>query len=311
MRATDGIDSEARSWFVRLNDAEATEADWLEFLAWVEADEAHGPAYERLEQLWVGLDGAMAIKPARGASPINQRQSSWHFPVAAIAATLVLVVVLGTLFLRDQARVYRSDNEIRQLTLEDGSLIILNRHSTLSVRQSSGRRDVALLDGEAAFDVRHDASRPFLVSADGRDIRVLGTAFNVLSHEGRFSVSVESGVVAVTPRGEGTVRLTSGRRIVQVGQSHSVVSAIDPAQSSAWREGVLVYRNANLAEIADDLSRYLDKPVEISTSAQTLRYTGVIVLGREETMLRQLEDLLPVVAVGAPERVVLSGREAD
>ncbi|GAA0629074.1 FecR family protein [Brevundimonas kwangchunensis] len=312
MNAAEKIDREARAWFVRLNDGEASEADWLGFLDWVEADDAHRLAYDRIEQLWVQLDEPIEITPANDERPqFKPRRAAWLYPGLAAAAAVALAVGVGTSFIGDPAQHYQAGDQPRTIQLEDGSQIVLNRHSEMTVHMKRGSREITLDDGEAAFDVAHDASRPFIVSADGHDVRVLGTAFNVLSHDGRFSVGVARGVVSVTPKGEGLFRLTAGDRVDQSGENAPVLSRVDPARVSAWRDGVLVYRNANVAEIADDLSRYLDKPVTVSPSTLSLRYTGVIQLGDETTMLNQIEDILPVKASDNGAAVALNPRGAD
>ena len=90
-----------------------------------------------------------------------------------------------------------------------------------------------------------------------------------------------------------------------------MLSTVDPAETSSWRDGVLVYRDADMAEVAADLSRYLDKRVTASPSTLSLRYSGVIQLGDETTMLTQLEDLLPLEASARGDAVVLNRRGAD
>lgn len=312
MSATGNIDAEARAWFVRLNDGEASEADWLGFLDWVEADEEHRLAYERVERLWVELDEPVEITPANDERPSRTpRRAAWLYPTFAAAAAVALAIGVGSSFLGDDLQTYRTEDAPRIVELDDGSRIVLNRHSEMTVQMQRASREIVLTDGEAAFDVAHDASRPFLVSANGHDIRVLGTAFNVLSHDDRFSVSVARGVVSVEPEGGVPIRLPAGQRIDQVGSRAAVQSPVDPARVSPWRDGVLVYRNAGIDEVAADLSRYLDKPVTVSPSARSIRYTGVLQLGDEATMLGQIEDLLPVEASRGADAVVLSGRGAD
>ncbi len=55
MTTTDTHD-QALNWFVRLSDADAPEAAWLEFEAWLEVDPDHRRAYDLIEQVWVALD---------------------------------------------------------------------------------------------------------------------------------------------------------------------------------------------------------------------------------------------------------------
>ena len=307
------IEEEALRWFVQLSDADAPAAAWLAFQDWLERDEAHRLAYEAVELTWVDLDGTeVAPVPLRVAAndtgSISRR--AWLFPSVAAAAAVVLSIGLWTQISgSDGVQTYRTDDTARTIALSDGSQVYLNRHSDMTVTMKGGDRSVTLADGEAAFDVAHDATRPFVVTASGRRVRVLGTAFNVLNHDGRFSVSVERGVVAVTPASSRTpVRLTVGQKIDQTGDAASVLSRIDPARASTWRQGVLIYRNASLAEVADDLSRYLDKPVTVSSSAQPLHFTGALRVGDEATMLKQLQDFVPVQTTRSSTGIGLTAR---
>lgn len=245
---------------------------------------------------------------ANDSAPLSRR--AWLFPSVAAAAALVLSIGLWTQISGQGAvQTYRTEDASRALTLSDGTQVYLNRHSDVTVRMKGDSRSVTLDDGEAAFDVAHDATRPFVVTASGRQIRVLGTAFNVLNHDDRFSVSVERGIVAVTPASSRTpVRLTVGQKIDQTGDAASVLSRIDPARASSWRQGVLIYRNAPLAEVADDLSRYLGKPVTLSPSAQPLHFTGALRVGDEATMLKQLQDFVPVQTTRSSTGIDLTAR---
>ncbi|WP_291833256.1 FecR domain-containing protein [Brevundimonas sp.] len=306
------IEETARGWFVRLNGPDASEAEWLAFQDWIEAEPAHRDAYDRVEALWIALDEVpRSALPANDDLPRPRRsRPGWLYPAVGMAAALALAVGVWPLF-DAPTEIYRTESAPRTVELSDGSVIHMNRHSDLSVRMERGRREVVLSDGEAAFDVAHNASRPFVITASDHSVQVLGTAFNVVNHDGRFSVSVERGVVAVTPAsGKEAMRLTAGQRVDQLGRQPAVLSRVDPASASTWRSGVLVYRNASLAEVGDDLSRYLDKPVNLSVSAQNLRFTGVLRVADEAVMLEQLKELAPVEVVRSADGVDLTGRDS-
>lgn len=306
------IEAQAQGWFVRLNAPDASEGEWLAFQDWIEAGPAHREAYDRVEALWIALDDApLSALPANDDIPVARRsRPAWLYPAVGMAAALVLAVGVWPLF-GPHAEIYQTASEPRTVELSDGSVIHMNRHSELSVRMEKDRREVTLSDGEAAFDVAHNAARPFVITASDHSVQVLGTAFNVVNHDGRFSVSVERGVVAVTPASSRDVlRLTAGQRVDQLGVQTAVLSRVDPASASTWRSGVLVYRNASLAAVGDDLSRYLDKPVNVSVSAQNLRFTGVLRVADEAVMLEQLKELAPVEVARSADEVDLTGRDS-
>lgn len=312
MKSLANIETQAREWFVRLNAPDASENDWLSFQDWIEADERHRDAYDAVEALWVAVEDIPACSLPANENFSVRRRPVWLAPAIGVAAALVLTLGAGSLFVGRDIQTYSTGAEPRTVQLADGSTVYLNRHSEMSVRLRSGRREVTLADGEAAFDVTHDADRPFVISASGRSVNVLGTAFNVLNHDGRFSVSVERGVVSVTPSKErGVVRLQAGQRIDQKGDGAAVLSRVDPAGASAWRSGLLVYRGALLTEVGDDLSRYLNKPVKVGASARGLRFSGVLRVGDEAVLLEQLQELVPVDVDRSSDGVELTARGAD
>lgn len=310
MNVLQSIDARAREWFVRLDTDDASEADWLAFQDWLEADDRHRQAYDRVELLWITLDDAPTSRiPANDY--FARRRPAWLAPVIGLAATVVVAIGAGSLFIPAGVETYQADTAPRTLELADGSTIHLNRHSLMSVRLRKGRREVTLKDGEAAFDVAHDASRPFVITASGRTVEVLGTAFNVVNHDGRFSVGVSRGLVSVTPAGgRPALRLGVGQRVEQHGEGLAVTSRIDPAAAASWREGVLVYRDAPLAEVGEDLSRYLNRPVTTAASAQNLLFSGVLNVADEKLVLQQLQELAPVRVDRTTSGVEIAARDA-
>lgn len=312
---TTDIHDQALNWFVRLNDAEAEVSDWLAFEAWLEADADHRKAYDRIEQAWVALDPApvegVTVAPvvANDVGPVRSGRR-WLAPLIAIAAAAVMVVGLWPEISGEgRFQTYTTAESPREIVLSDGSRLSMNRYSELHARVGRSGREVALGRGEVAFDVSHDADRPFVIATDDHEVRVLGTAFDVVSHDGRFSVGVMRGSVAVS--GEAMpepVRLGVGEQIVQQGSAAAVVSAVDPEQAASWREGVLIYREAGLDAVAADLSRYLNKPVIVSQSARALRFTGALRIGDEATMLRQLQDFVPIRVTQANDGIQLTAR---
>ncbi len=74
---------------------------------------------------------------------------------------------------------HQSEQTRRDVTLADGSVVHLDVDSEINVSFSSGHRDITLVNGRALFEVAHDASRPFVVSAGQSHTTALGTHFQV------------------------------------------------------------------------------------------------------------------------------------
>jgi transmembrane sensor len=307
---------DAAAWRVRLASETASEADWLAFEDWLGQSPDNVRAYDAVEALWAELDELRPLAAAAKVVPLRPRRRV-PAPVwaAAVAASLAAAVALG-LMLRDEAptTVYATaKGEQRQIALADGTHLRLNSGSRLAVRLGRHERRVELAEGEVAFDVVHDPARPFVVEAGDREIRDVGTAFDVLRHAGRLEVAVDRGIVEVRPTGASAgVRLVRGQ-----GVSHrdgapggDRVRPIDAEAAFAWTEGRVVYRDRPLEEVAADLNRYLPTPIVVAPEARDLRLTADMTLDREEAMLARLAAFLPVTPVRQTGAVKLELRDA-
>lgn len=88
--------------------------------------------------------------------------------------------------------VYVPVGQRTEITLNDGTKVWLNSNTSLCIGRQDGKTRYVSIDGEAYFDVAHNADIPFVVKAGDREVRVLGTKFSVLSYlDGNdFSVTV-------------------------------------------------------------------------------------------------------------------------
>lgn len=91
----------------------------------------------------------------------------------------------------------------RRVTLPDGSLVKMSPGSKIRFANNnhSSSREV-FLEGDAYFDVAHDASRAFYVYAGNVITKVLGTSFVVRAgdEDGKITVTVKTGKVTVYSR---------------------------------------------------------------------------------------------------------------
>ena len=139
--------------------------------------------------------------------------------VAATAMALAACVALyffPTLQMRVLADHMTGVAELREVVLEDGSVVHLDAGSAISVTYGAAGRDVALLAGQAFFDVASLQGRPFRVRAGDVTVTVTGTAFSVRPSSQAVSVDVQSGTVEVSCRqgrcGGPVARPARGRR---------------------------------------------------------------------------------------------------
>lgn len=143
------------------------------------------------------------------------------------------------------------------LRLPDGTNVWLNARSVITYPSyfSDDVREVEL-NGEAYFEVAHDARHPFVVHTERYDINVLGTKFNVESYTDSrsFSTALMEGAVEITVADDPlhSIRLAPNQKAVETDGRLSV-KAIDEYESYRWREGLLCFRNTPFEELMSRL----------------------------------------------------------
>ena len=121
-----------------------------------------------------------------------------------IAAMLVLLAGAGFVLYtfsgpgKVQMMTAQSGNTTFTDTLPDGSVIILNKNSSVTYpSRFAGNTRPVTLTGEAFFSVAPDKAKPFIIDAGNASIKVVGTTFNVKSTAVKTEVIVETGIVEV------------------------------------------------------------------------------------------------------------------
>lgn len=311
----DPIQQAAADWFAKLQGDTALE-DWTAFQAWLEADPEHAAAYAAVEAVWLDLEDlpandSQAAPATANVVPLHPRSSGKSrrglligLGVAAAAAVVALAVT-PRLIQPTYTDYTTKRGETRDVALADGSRLTLGSGTTLRVRLTDQARDVTLVDGEASFDVAHQEDRPFVVAVGVREVRVLGTEFNILNHDGRLAVSVRRGLVAVSGGQEGPVRLARGQQLVQAPGTAARMREVAPDTAFAWKSGKLIYDRTPLTEVAADLNRYVATPIRVDPSAASVTVSGVLLVDEEAAMVRRLELFAPIVAEASAREVTL------
>lgn len=146
--------------------------------------------------------------------------------------------------------------------LSDGSSVTLNAGSTLRYPVSftgSNKREV-FLSGEAFFKVAKDSKRPFFVLAEGLEVGVLGTEFNVSAYpedKTRKVVLVE-GSVKLNVNQKSAIMLPGELANFKRKTNTLKVHKVDTNLYTAWMQGGLVFRNMSFEDILKKMERHYD-----------------------------------------------------
>ncbi|GAA0761014.1 transmembrane sensor [Erythromicrobium ramosum] len=265
MRDTDQ-DRAAADWLARRDAGEWTSDDQAAFAEWLEESSANRIAFLRLDHVWSNANRLAALgggplrrwrRPFRGWQPTKSLVRKAAAPIVAIAMAGAAAMALFTMPTTASTGI----GERRTITLADGSSLELAPLTKVRYRIDSTRRSIWIDEGEAYFDVRHDAANPFIVFAGNRRIVDVGTRFSVRTSNSDISVVVEEGEVEVSSiadKDAEVVTLRQGSMANARGAAQVIVSSnpVAVAHRLSWRDGMLAFDEARLDEVASEFNRY-------------------------------------------------------
>lgn len=270
-------EARAAAWLARRDRDDWNEADQAGLNAWLDENILHSVAYWRLEAAWESTEqfSALRIPERPEIAPAPGRRMR---PVLiGVASALIGVVLLGfgaAYLFQPAARTYATVlGERRTVKFADGSQIELNTDTQLRTEIGLSRRKVWLDHGEAYFQIKHDASNPFVVIVGDRYVTDLGTKFRIRRDSGRFEMALLEGRAQLETSDahapQKPIMLVPGDRAIATADSISLtrLPARNLAQELAWRQGMIVFNNTALASAADEFNRYNSQKIVVADQA--------------------------------------------
>ncbi|MBV7532556.1 FecR family protein [Chitinophaga sp. sic0106] len=199
----------------------------------------------------VELDSIGHQQLQQGNANIQQQNGQLKYESAATTATITY----------NQLSTPRGGQFV--LLLPDGSKVWLNAASSIKFPVAFARERVVSITGEAYFEIRQDAAKPFIVNTSRSSIQVLGTAFNIMDYaeEGQQQTTLVSGAVKVTAGTEAVV-LKPGKMAVVKENSLSVTDA-DTSSIMGWRTGEINVQGQEIAAVLRQISRLYNVDIEV------------------------------------------------
>jgi transmembrane sensor len=232
-------------------------------------------------------------QPAAKIISLKRRNNFW-LKASSIAA--LLVIGLAILWQWPALRSWnKSDefltltvapNQLQMITLDDSSKIWINQKSNFKYPKAfNGKIRSVYLQGEAYFDIKHDASRPFVVHTGKVTTTVLGTSFNIKTNPTNASivVSVNSGKVGVNDGSRLLGYITPGRQIsYDVKKQSPVESEADLKEVLSWQNTEIHFEDLTFAEAAKELEKRFNVPIKFANDkVGSCRFTGTIPKGKD------------------------------
>jgi transmembrane sensor len=282
------IDTVAADWVARRDLGILSAKEEAEFGTWLAADIRHLGAYGRAEAVLCRLEplNSVALDPALYTADDQAGWNRRRILLAGGAAVSVAAAATVGLFLsRDGTSEWRVSTQIgqmREVVLQDGSIVSLNTNSEIAVHFTKDARNISLLRGEALFDVAKNRNRPFIVSAGDTQVRAVGTSFTVsrlpqkpiqiLVREGIVELQRANSPGALPVRASANIQAISspGAPIVTVAMPEEKL-----ARGLEWQHGRIALDNETLADAAAEFARYSEVRISVDAAVSSRTVTGL------------------------------------
>lgn len=161
------------------------------------------------------------------------------------------------------------------ITLSEGTKVWLNSGSKLIFPPVfKGNRREVTIEGEAFFDIAHNAESPFYVNTDAFSVKVYGTKFNVQAYrqDQGYNIVLVEGKVSMNSNRD----LQAQEVFLAPSQKASIIKGDDKIEVvtvestdiyTAWVNGYLTFSNEELADLLERVSRYYNAEIEIEPNA--------------------------------------------
>lgn len=211
----------------------------------------------------------------RKKNTVVQRIYRWY-SVAAAVLLIPLLIAGGIWLIGQYPNGQVADNPVTStlfaplgsrisFSLPDGTKGWLNSGSSLEYNLPFNLNRQVAVKGEAWFDVAHDESHPFEVSAGHSKVKVLGTKFNLNAYPGDnyIEVLLEEGKVEFSSPGiTRSIEMKTNERLVLNNDGLDIYFT-DASKYAAWKEGKLVFRSDPMVEVARRIERWYNVKVEL------------------------------------------------
>lgn len=263
--------------------------------------------------------------------PVNRpvlRYRRWYVAAAALLIITLTIWGLVSMTTNPGSPIAKTEKKVlepapqtngkRYIRLQDGSTALLNEGSKLDYPPdfANDKREVSLT-GEAYFDIRPDAKRPFIVHTGKINTTVLGTAFNIKAYpeQKQVTVTVTRGKVKVGDNKKTFGVIVPNESIAVNTEINSFrLERVNADEALGWKKQYLVLDDISLEEAAVLIgNRY---HVNISFSKEALENCRI-----SATFLNNenLEQVLTVVTgvvdadytLQPNDEVIISGEGCD
>ncbi|SMO56467.1 FecR family protein [Solitalea koreensis] len=161
------------------------------------------------------------------------------------------------------------------LALTDGSKVWLNAGSSLTYPVAFvGTERKVTINGEAYFEIAHDANKPFKVKKGDMEVTVLGTHFNVNAYDedAEIKVTLLQGSVKVSSGND--TKLLKPAQQAQINGAIKVNTEVNMNEVMAWKNGYFYFDNTDVHTVMRLIDRWYGIDVEFQGIPSEKKFEG-------------------------------------
>ena len=225
----------------------------------------------------------------------------WH-TVASVAA-IALICIVGwctyEYLIPTKMQTISTLANRMEVTLPDGSQIMLNRYSSLTYpKRFKGDSREVTLNGEGFFNITKNPNKPFIVTAEMMKVQVLGTQFNIEAYannpdvrttliEGSVMVSIDSTDEQMILHPSESAIYNKKNKTLELAVEDETVATV------AWQSNSFIFDKQTLQEIVRKLGNSFGVVIEIDNH-DLANYRLTAKFNNDES----LEEILTLLQTG-------------
>lgn len=269
---------------------EASDAEMQQVKEWCILSEDNQRYYDHLQTIFEKasrlVDTSLynsdaAWQKVRAQLHTKKTQPFFILSALRIAAGLLLISVVGFWAYQQFTNSINNLEFVSEATpvaesLPDGTHVVLNKQSVLSVRYNAKKKKgIIKLKGEANFVIKHDASKELIVETDDVFIRDIGTTFNVKAYpeNNTIEVSVQEGEVQFYTDNDEGIFIKAGGKGVYDKLSKKFISEQADTNVIAYATRQFVFEESDLQQVVDQLNAIYEKKIRIGDNLKQCRVT--------------------------------------
>lgn len=300
MRAGEDALADAVHWYVKLTSEDVTQAEKQAWEVWLNQSVEHQQAWESIRQklsVFESVPAEIGVTVlGRATSKVNahRREALKFLGLMAVVAVPAAYLYKDALFGRDDYDYSTQVGERKKVTLPDGTLLVLNTNTAVTMDASSATRNLTLHHGEILVQTGHagDGKSLMIHTAYG-SIVPLGTQFNVRQFDTFTRITLFEGSLQLATK-EGAQFVMMPDQEVDMFATHVELRPENSLLSAAWQNGYIQIDNLPLQSLIEELARYRPGIFLCHPDVRGMRVSGAYSVDDIDASLNSLTQTFPL-----------------